>query len=273
MKNSLYLPLLTFPDAFTETVLANAVDLANNLDATIHATVVDVTIPPIINPWPVFLNTDQMIQQAESKSRRQGEVVADALRKRCGEARVAINLETVSVVQPDAIDVVVKGARLHDLVLTQAKPEFAALTEALIFGAGRPIILYPDRMFSGRVEHVAIAWDGSRAAARALADAAFFIDRAARISVICVTGEKPLDENAAKVLVSTLRSKDVNAELCMVQVVGKSIGDEIQSQAQELRADLLVMGGYGHSRLREFVLGGATSDVLSNTKLPILVSH
>jgi len=273
MKHSLYLPLLTFPDAFTETVLANAVDLANNLDTTIHATVVGVTIPPVINPWPIFIDTDEMIRQAESKSRRQGEVLADTLRKRCDEASVAMDLKTIIVAQPDAIDVVVESARLHDVVLTQSKTEFTKLTEALIFGTGRPVILYPDRMFSGRIEHVAIAWDGSRAAARALADAAIFIDRSARVSVVCVTGEKPLDESAAKILVGTLRSQGVNAELCLVQAIEESIGDAIQSQAQELRADLLVMGGYGHSRLREFVLGGATSDVLANTRLPILISH
>lgn len=273
MKQSLYLPLLTFPDAFRETVLTNAVDLASNLDATLHATVIDVSIPPITNPWPIFLDTDEMIQQAEGKSRRQGELLADALRKKSGEASIAMDLKTITVAQPDAIDVVVESARLHNVVLTQSKAEFAALTEALIFGAGRPVILYPDRIFSGRIEHLAVAWDGSRAAARALADAAIFIDRASRVSVICVTGEKPVDENAAKILVGTLRSQGVNAELCLVRAIEKSIGDAIQSQAQELRADLLVMGGYGHSRLREFVLGGATSDVLSNTRLPVLVSH
>lgn len=273
MKLSLYLPLLTFPDAFTETVLANAVDLANNLDASLHATIVDVSIPPIINPWPIFLDTDQMIQQAESKSRRQGEILADALRRRCVETGIAIDIKTVRVAQPDAITEVVEDARVHDLVLTQSKPEFAALTEALIFEAGRPVILYPDQVFSGRIEHVAIAWDSSRAAARALADAAIFIGQATRVSVICVMGEKPLEENAAKVLVSTLRSKGVNAELYLVPGIEKSIGEAIQSHARELRADMLVMGGYGHSRLREFVLGAATSDVLSNTKLPVLVSH
>ena len=273
MKKRLFLPLLTYPDSSSETILENAVSLASNLDAVLCANIFDVSIPPIVNPWPLFLDTDEMIQKAERQSRQKGEALEGALRKRCADAGVVLEIETSTVSQPDAVDFATEQARLYDVTLAQSGAPFAAIAEALIFGAGRPVILYPERICSGRIEHVAVAWDGSRAAARALADAAFLIDDALRVSVLSVLGEKAIDQNAASQLADVFISQGVKADAFAFQASEGSIGAAIQSKAQELRADLLVMGGYGHSRLREFVLGGATADVLSKPMLPVLMSH
>jgi nucleotide-binding universal stress UspA family protein len=273
MKKQVYVPLLTYPDAAKETLLDNAVELARNLGATLCATVIDVSIPPITNPWPVFLDTDDMVRRAEWSSRQEGEALARALQKRCGEANVASSIRSITVAQPEILDVATEEARLHDVTLAQSAPQFAPLAEALIFGAGRPVILYPDRPCSGRIDHVAIAWDGGRAAARALADANCFIEAATRVSVLCAPDEKPIDHNAAEKLVASLGLRGITAELHILQTEARPIGDALQFKAVELRADLLVMGGFGHSRLREFVLGGATSAVLSNAVLPVLMSH
>jgi nucleotide-binding universal stress UspA family protein len=273
MKKRLFLPLLTYPDSSSETILENAVSLANNLDAVLCANIFDVSIPPIVNPWPLFLDTDEMIQKAERQSRQNGEALEGALRKRCAEAGVVLEIVTSNVSQPDAIDFATEQARLYDVTLAQSEAPFAAIAEALIFGAGRPVILYPDRTCSGRIERVAVAWDGSRAAARALADATFFIDGALQVSVISALGEKPIGQSAASQLADALVSRGVKADAFSFHASEGSIGEAIQSKAQELSADLLVMGGYGHSRLREFVLGGATAEVLSKPKLPVLMSH
>jgi nucleotide-binding universal stress UspA family protein len=270
MKKRLFLPLLTYPDSPSETILENAVSLANNLDAVLCANIFDISIPPIVNPWPLFLDTDEMIQKAERQSRQNGEALEGALRKRCAEAGVVLEIVTSNVSQPDAIDFATEQARLYDVTLAQSEAAFA---EALIFGAGRPVILYPDRTCSGRIERVAVAWDGSRAAARALADATFFIDGALQVSVISALGEKPIGQSAASQLADALVSRGVKADAFSFHASEGSIGEAIQSKAQELSADLLVMGGYGHSRLREFVLGGATAEVLSKPKLPVLMSH
>lgn len=273
MKKRLFLPLLTYPDASSETMLENAVSLASNLDADLCATAFEISIPPIVNPWPLFVDAKDMIAKAERQSREEGEALVAALRKRCEVAGIIPEVKTSIVSQPDTNDFVTEQARLHDMTLLQAGMPFVEVAEAVIFGSGRPVILYPDNKCSGRIEHVAIAWDGSRAAARAAADAASFIDRAERVSVISVLNEKPIDQNAASQLAAILVSQGVNAEAFVVQRSDRAIGDAIQSKAHELRADLLVMGGYGHSRLREFVLGGATATVLSNPMLPVLMAH
>ena len=180
-------------------------------------------------------------------------------------------IRSITVSQPDVIDCAVAEARLFEMTLAQSAAQFAPLAEALIFGAGRPVILYPERPCSGRIDHVAIAWDGSRVAARALADASCFIDRVNRISVIGVR-EKPIDRDVGSLLDAlTARGANVTAEI--FQASDMTIGRAIQTKSLELRADLLVMGGFGHSRLREFVLGGATADVLSNAMMPVLLSH
>lgn len=273
VKKRVYVPLLTYPDASREALVDNAVELARNLGAVVCATIIDVSIPPITNPWPVFLDTDDMVQRAERKSRQEGEALARVLRKRCGEAKVASEIRSITVTQPDVIDVLTEEARLHDVILAQSATQFAALAEALIFGAGHPVILYPDRPCAGRIDHVAIAWDGSRAAAGALGDAGSFLETASKVSIISVVDEKPIDKNAATDLAAKFALSGVAADVHVVEALGRSIGDAIQFKAVELRADLLVMGGFGHSRLREFVLGGATSDVLSNAMLPVLMSH
>jgi nucleotide-binding universal stress UspA family protein len=271
VKKRIYVPLLTYPDAATETLLDNAVELAGNLNATLCATIFDVSIPPITNPWPVFLDTEDMVRRAEHKSRQEGEAFSRVLQKRCVEAKVPLEIKSITVSQPDVIDNATGEARLFDMTLAQSATQFASLAESLIFGAGRPVILYPDRACSGRIDHVAIAWDGSRAAARALADASCFIDRADRITVIGVR-EKPIDRDVGALLDAlTARGANVVAEI--FQASHATIGRAIQNKALELRADLLVMGGFGHSRLREFVLGGTTANVLSNTMMPVLMSH
>jgi nucleotide-binding universal stress UspA family protein len=146
--------------------------------------------------------------------------------------------------------------------------------EAVVFGSGRPTILVPELAQPGPVDHVAIAWDGSRVAARAVADAAPMLQRAAKISVLTVVGEKPLSEKDPGVrLAASLQKRGLSAEAMEIGAEDNPISSTLQQRAIELGAALLVMGGYGHSRVRDFVLGGATEGVLGDLEMPVLLSH
>ncbi len=146
--------------------------------------------------------------------------------------------------------------------------------EAVVFGSGRPTILLPELSEVVTLDHVAIAWDGSRVAARAVADAGFLLRRVSRISVITVLDEKPLAENdAGERLAGMLRERGLNAQSVSINAQDCPIAETLQKAAIEKGAGLLVMGGYGHSRIRDFVLGGATEGVLSDLSMPILLSH
>lgn len=100
------------------------------------------------------------------------------------------------------------------------------------------------------------------------------MNRAERISILTVVDEKPLKENSlGEKLASRLRDSGLNAEAIEIKAQACPIAATLQQTAIEKEAQLLVMGGYGHSRLRDFVLGGATEGILSNLLMPALISH
>ncbi len=168
-------------------------------------------------------------------------------------------------------------ARYFDLSLVgwEAGNATSRMTaEAVVLGSGRPTILLPELFEISSFEHVAIAWDGSRVAARAVADARLFLQRASKLSVITVLDEKPLEEeDAGERLAGVLAARGLQAEAVPVKAQDCPIAETLQQTAIEKGAQLLVMGGYGHSRIRDFVLGGATEGILSDLLMPVLLSH
>jgi nucleotide-binding universal stress UspA family protein len=274
MTPQFFLPLLTYPDRTSVATTANAVALAGHYQATLHAAAIAVTMPPITNPWSsLLIDTDTMVREAESASEKHAAYLLNSLRTGAASAGIALETETVVVVQPDAGDAVAGMARHYDLTLLQGSAAFEAVTEAVLFGSGRPVLLLPDQAFSGQIEHVAIAWDGSRAAARSVGDAALFLAGAKQVSILHVMDEKSLDVDVSRRIFDVLKARGITAEPYPIHTYERPIGDTLQAKAGALGADLLVMGGFGHSRVREFVLGGATSDVLSAVQLPVLMSH
>ncbi|RAS21091.1 universal stress protein [Paraburkholderia bryophila] len=147
----------------------------------------------------------------------------------------------------------------------------------LVLSAGRPVLLVP---YAGSVEpagtHVMVAWDGSREAARAVHDALPFIRAATRITVVAVNAahrDTTTRIPAADIAMAIARH-GVHVETRDITVDPEaSIGDTLLSEAAGLGADLLVMGGYGHTRWLELVLGGATRTVMQSMTLPVLLSH
>lgn len=184
--------------------------------------------------------------------------------------------ETLTGEPADMTDVGALRARYFDLVLAAAEPDNAttrAMTEALVFETGRPVLILPPSGLGEGRRRVAIAWDGSRVAARAVADAMPLLAAAERVHVLTVTDEKPLQAQAGRLLAEGLRDRGIAAEASTVEAEDRPIGATLQDDALALGAGLLVMGGYGHSRLRDFVLGGATLGVLNDPRMPVMMSH
>jgi nucleotide-binding universal stress UspA family protein len=121
---------------------------------------------------------------------------------------------------------------------------------------------------------VAVAWDFSRAAARAISDAMPLLEKARKVRVVTVTNEKKLDDkHSAEALAKNLARHGIDVVLDKVDAAGRRIGSVLETYTASHRADVLVMGAYGHARWREFILGGATQSLLSKPPLPILFSH
>lgn len=170
-------------------------------------------------------------------------------------------------------------ARLHDLVVIGADGRGLMsdrmIAENLLFEIGRPLLLVPAQYKQGfSCKTVIVAWDNSKSAARALGDALALLPEVQDLAFLIVGDEKAipsaLDDSA---VASLLSRRGIAARVVRQQLGNRSIGTALQEGALELGADLLVMGGFGHSRLREFILGGATLSVFDDPRLPVLLSH
>lgn len=272
-----FLPLITYPDANSDRIAANAVRTAALLDANIHAIAINADIPPITNSMSRFLlNIPELIRKAEALSRKRGDHLIAAVSQEAERQGIEISTETVSCKVPRLADFATINARYFDWVICgweAPNPASAQLAETIIFGSGRPTCLLPELTAVNKFDHVAVAWDGSRAAARTLSDAQWILSRASNITILTVLGERPLHHADAERLASSLRRRGLAAQASPIAYRGVGIGALLQEEAAEAGADLLIMGAYGHSRARQFFLGGATKDVLDDLRLPVLMSH
>jgi nucleotide-binding universal stress UspA family protein len=276
LMTSLCLP--TYPEANSLAIAANSVAVVKQLGSTLHAIAVNVDIPDVSNALSSYLlDLPSKIREVEATSRKYGKTLLEAVAREASQG--AVTLTTQEIAAPPALmgDAAARQGRYFDLCLVGLTPDnqTARMTaEALLFGAGRPTLLLPDAMHVDALDHVVIAWDGSRVAARAVADARPFLERASRVTVISVTDEKPLPgKDISDRLAESLRMRGLTVEAASIQAGDRSIGLALQEHALKIGGKLLVMGGYGHSRVRDFVLGGATEGVLADLRLPVLLSH
>ena len=278
MKLITCLPLATYPEANTVKIASNAVALARQVGAALHTVVVNVDIPDVSNALSSYLlDLPAKIREVEATSRKRGKILLEALAKEASQHDVTLTTEDVAA--PPALmgDVAAERCRYFDLSLVGMaadNPTARMTAEAILFGAGRPTLLFPEATDVRLLDHVVIAWNGSRVAARAVADARPFLEGAARITVISVTDEKPLPgKDIGERLAEGLRVRGLTVESSSIRAGDRSIGAALQEHAVKIGGKLLVMGGYGHSRVRDFVLGGATEGVLADLRLPVLLSH
>jgi nucleotide-binding universal stress UspA family protein len=170
-------------------------------------------------------------------------------------------------------------ARRFDVaVVGQAQREHGASEELMIEGAlfesGRPVIVVPYIQRAGlTLEHVVVCWDGGRTAARATADALPFLKRAKKVEILVVEEARKQSQVTGARLSEHLARHGVAVEVKRVARAGIGVEAAILSHAADTNADFLVMGGYGHSRLREFVWGGVTRSILTSMTVPVLMSH
>ena len=175
----------------------------------------------------------------------------------------------------------VLAARCSDLViLSQQDPNSGGtdtFASTVILSCGRPTLVVP---YIGAPadfgERVLIAWDGGREATRAVADAMPLLARARKVDVIAVDNDNDDDvpeRLSAARLSAWLAAHGVRADIDRQESGDVGIGEWLLSRVADLSADLLVMGGYGHPRMRELVLGGVTRTMLRSMTVPVLMSH
>jgi nucleotide-binding universal stress UspA family protein len=170
-------------------------------------------------------------------------------------------------------------SRRFDLVVVgQAQrergPADDLLIEGALFESGRPLVVVPYIQRRGiTLERVLACWDGSRTAARAIGDAMPLLERAKAVELVIVAEERKSEEMTGANMNAHLVRHGVAASVKRIAKGDIAIQDALLSYAADSGADFMVMGGYGHSRLREFILGGVTRGILASMTLPVLMSH
>jgi len=223
--------------------------------------------------------TDLIEVQREENSKAAKEAIArfEAAAK---AANLSAETRMVDASVAGAADLFGRIARRFDIaVVGQARREQGAseelLIEGVLFGSGRPVIIVPYVQKQPlKLDRIIICWDGSRPAARAIGDAMPFLERAKMIEIVVVTGERDKSgEITGKNMKRHLARHGITVEIKHITGGGSDVPNTILSHAADSGTDFMVLGGYGHSRLREFILGGVTRSILGEMTVPVLMSH
>jgi len=193
-------------------------------------------------------------------------------------AKIAYGTRTFATIPADAGRTISALARLYDMTIV-LQPESSKasydneIPQQILFNSGGPMLMVP-YIHKGPLDahHVGIAWDGSRVAARAWRDAMPFLMGAKAVTVIAAN-EEAGEEASSDQLVAHLGRRGIAARVQRLTAERGDVQGAILSVAAESNMGLLVMGGYGHSRLQERILGGVTRSMFDSMTVPVLMSH
>lgn len=279
------LHISSYPEPSYDGVVEMAVELAATLDAEMTALAFEYDIFIPSSPMAgMFLDVGGMVEAERQKSLANAKAGLDVFAAAALKHAVKhhhILERSISGMVPDAVT---DHARVHDLTVIPAGgigdfQQFIA--EKVIFGSGRPVVVLPNPATNAatkpraqRLGRIGIAWDASRPAARALADAMPVLRQAKMVRSVTVTNEKKIATNrSAADLSRHLALHGIELHHDEVDIAGRSIGEALAQYAETHSLDMLVMGAYGHWRLRDFFLGGATKSIIASPTLPIFLSH
>jgi nucleotide-binding universal stress UspA family protein len=273
------LPLVGDPSPAAIVAIDNCVRMAKGIGARVSALAIEVDIP--VRPRVAIsddLDNAEAAISARSVSNARGLLSAfDAAATR-SELRNEQKVRRLAAA--DIAGGLAEAARLKDLTLVPLKPhdlQSEKIVEQLIFHSGRPILLCPEECadkLKAALVNVAIAWDQTAPAARAVADALPLLQTAASLRIITATDQKtPAELESGAALVSHLAEHGITAMFETVKIDGSSVGKVFEAYVKANAIDLLVMGAYRHTRLNEFVWGGASSTVIGRPPCWVMMSH
>ncbi len=272
-----YMPLNTYPEAASDAAVLASIGFAASLGCGLHVSTFAVDIPQMTSPMAgVLINVEGMARAAEDRSRAECQRLRELIESAAG-AKPNAQVTNHRLVLGAALDAATAEARYFDLALLPWDADTVSaqdMAQSLVFGSGVPVILVPPSTAAGTIDHIAIAWDESRVAARALCDALPLLAAGGRVSVLTVQDEKALrGSGIAQTLASSLELRGYTARAVDITLDGRTIAAALQDSARSEGAQLLAMGGFGHSRLRDFILGGATKGVFGDLRMPVLLAH
>jgi nucleotide-binding universal stress UspA family protein len=255
-----------------------AVSVAAAFDA--HLAGVAFLYDPIVPVSGAGYIPADVIEAQERDNEKATRAALDRFNAACSRAGVRAEPLTLSASFGGVGEQFSRIARRFDLsIVGQAEPESSAveeiIAESALFESGRPVIIVPYIQKAPlKLDNVMVCWDGSRAAARAIADSMPLLAKAGRVEVVIVTNERgKRDEIEGADMGEHLARHGLNVDVNRTALGDIDVADVLLSHAADAGSDFIVMGGYGHSRLREFVLGGVTRSIFRSMTAPVLMSH
>jgi nucleotide-binding universal stress UspA family protein len=255
--------------------------LAQRLGA--HVTALHLLAEPFLRGAAGQHLPAELVREHLAHAEAEAESILVAFRAAADQCGVAYDVVRESGSLDKLPTLLAQHARHTDLtVIGQPDPEAGgvddmALAEAAFMDSGHPALVIP-RTWSGTLppRRAIVAWNGSREAARAATDAVPLLQAAELVQVLVVDARAVggrMDGRPGDELAAHLRRHAVRADVELVASGGVGVPDVLLTQAHDQATDLLVMGGYGHSRLREMLVGGATRHILEHLTVPVLFAH
>lgn len=271
----------SYPAATSAEAIEQAVGFTAAIGGVLSALAVEVDIRAPSNPLADYLiGLSDLAADEEQRSRSACQAALEVF---SAKAKAAGVLGEALHSRSDLYcigDHVAERARTRDLCIvpvTDSLDGQRSLAEAVVFQSGRPVVLFRPgqaNLLSGGLSTIVLAWDGSRSAARAMSDAIPVMLKARQVRVLTVVNEKPgARSGLGDEAVRHLKAHGVAAVADEVDASGRRIGKVLDDYVAECGSDLLVMGAYGRSRVREFILGGATDHMLHDPKVPLFLVH
>jgi nucleotide-binding universal stress UspA family protein len=218
-----------------------------------------------------------------SRARQEAEAERKKVEARVGRFERTCELRSAEALSRDLGRVAAVHSRYADVAIMTRPSEGAGgelreeIVEGVLFHSGRPALIAPPNWKGGTIgQRVVVAWDASREATRALSEARALLGASAEITVVTVDAKPKMfghgDQPGANIAAHLAR-RGLKADVRNVDSMGRAASLAILEEANALQADLVVMGGYAHSRLRELVFGGATRELLRAANVPLLMAH
>jgi nucleotide-binding universal stress UspA family protein len=254
-----------------------AVSVAKEFGA--HMTGVAFVLDPVIPDAGLGGVSPSLIEMQRDENTKLADDAVGRFTAAARSAGVAAEVRKLDASLAGATSEFGRIARRFDIsIVGQSQRDYGAAEELMIEGAlfesGRPVIVVPYIQTQGlTLERVVVCWDGGRTAARAIADALPLLVRAKQVEVVVVTEPRKSSEVDDTHMAEHLVRHGVPAVVKRITRGDIDVQSAILSHAADFSADFIVMGGYGHSRLREFIWGGVTRNMLRAMTVPVLMSH